>query len=180
MASANATDLIRRFDAAEERWCVAFNRWSASEPTRAFFAVVSRLGNGLFWYVLILALPALFGSSAVIRTVQISITGIVGVLLYKWLKRRFVRERPYISHLGIRVGTVPLDRYSFPSGHTLHAVSFTILLSHYFPSLTWLTLPFAVLVALSRVVLGLHYPSDVAAGTVVGVGLALTSVALMA
>ena len=67
----------------------------------------------------------------------------------------------------------PLDEYSFPSGHTLHAVSFTLIAVHYYPKLAWLLLPFAVLVALSRVVLGLHYPSDVLAGALLGAGLAL-------
>jgi undecaprenyl-diphosphatase len=102
------------------------------------------------------------------------------VLLYKFLKQRFVRERPYISHLRIRVGARPLDRYSFPSGHTLHAVSFAILFSFYFPVLLWIVVPFAALVALSRVVLGLHYPTDVAVGALIGASLALASLSLVA
>jgi undecaprenyl-diphosphatase len=66
------------------------------------------------------------------------------------------------------LGTSPLDLYSFPSGHTLHAVSFTLVVIHFLPMLLWLLLPFAILVAMSRVVLGLHYPTDVIAGVVLG------------
>lgn len=179
MATASSAELIRRFDAAEERLCVAFNRWSDRRVVRAFFAVVSRLGNGVFWYVLILALPFTHGGPGLVRTVQFSVTGIVGVLIYKWLKQRFVRERPYISHLRIRVGTAPLDRYSFPSGHTLHAVSFAILLIYYFPATAYVVAPFAALVALSRVVLGLHYPTDIAVGAALGAALAAVSIALL-
>src|SRR5215467_11648027 len=145
MALASSSELIRRFDAAEEQWCVAFNRWSDRRPICKFFATVSWLGNGIFWYALILGLPFLFGQQAVLRSVQFTVTGVLGVLLYKFLKQRFVRERPYISHLRIRVGAQPLDRYSFPSGHTLHAVSFAILFSFYFPVLLWIVVPFAVL-----------------------------------
>jgi len=179
MATANSTELIRRFDAAEERLCVAFNRWSDRNVLRTFFAVVSRLGNGVFWYVLILALPFTHGSQGLLHTVQFSVTGIVGVLIYKWLKQRFVRERPYISHLRIRVGTTPLDRYSFPSGHTLHAVSFATLFVYYFPATALVVVPFALAVALSRVVLGLHYPTDVGVGATLGAALSTVSIALL-
>jgi undecaprenyl-diphosphatase len=180
MAFTSSADWIKRCDAAEENLCLAFNRWSDRHPIRLFFAAISRLGDGVFWYVLILSLPLLFGAEAGVRTVQLAATGLVGVGLYKLLKRRFVRERPYISHLRIRLGTLPLDRHSFPSGHTLHAVSFATLLITYFPMLAWLVAPFAMLVALSRVVLGLHYPTDVAIGAAIGAALALLSMSLFA
>lgn len=178
MALTSSADLIRRFDAAEENLCVAFNRWSNRQPVRTLFATVSRLGDGVLWYTLILTLPLLFGWQASVRTLQFTVTGLLGVAIYKAVKHRFVRERPYISHLSIRVGIAPLDRYSFPSGHTLHAVSFAILFTTYFPALGWVVIPFAALVALSRVVLGLHYPTDVAVGAAMGAGLALGSINL--
>jgi undecaprenyl-diphosphatase len=83
-----------------------------------------------------------------------------------------VRQRPYIQHGGITLGAAPLDLYSFPSGHTLHAVSFTMVALIYYPNLAWLLIPFASLVAMSRVILGLHYPSDVFAGALIGALLA--------
>jgi len=179
MAVIDSAKLIRRFDAAEENLCLAFNSWSQQPAIRVFFAAVSRLGNGVFWYAIILSLPLLFGANGALRAVQIAVTGFIGVFIYKWLKRSFVRERPYISHLRIRAGAAPLDRYSFPSGHTLHAVSFAMLLTAYFPQLAWLVVPFAALVALSRVVLGLHYPTDVAVGAAIGAGLAIASMSLV-
>jgi undecaprenyl-diphosphatase len=71
-----------------------------------------------------------------------------------------------------------LDQFSFPSGHTMHAVSFSIVALAYFPALFWLVVPFATLVALSRPILGLHYPSDVIAGAALGAALAFGSLAL--
>ena len=84
-----------------------------------------------------------------------------------------VRERPFIRHPGITLAMPPLDRYSFPSGHTLHAVAFTWQAVANFPELAWVLVPLASLIAASRVVLGLHYPSDVLAGGAIGAALAL-------
>jgi undecaprenyl-diphosphatase len=179
MVFTSTAELIRRCDAAEERLCVLFNRWSDRSSVKSFFALISRLGNGVAWYAIILALPILFGAEGGLRTIQMTVTGLTGVAIYKWLKQRFVRERPYISHLRIRASVAPLDRYSFPSGHTLHATCFAIILSVYFPVFAWTVVPFAVLVALSRVVLGLHYPTDVAVGGVIGACMALASMSVI-
>ncbi len=110
---------------------------------------------------------------------HLALTGGVGLLAYKLIKRHAVRERPFITHAAISCRAVPLDRYSFPSGHTLHAVSFAVLGAHYLPELAVPLAGFAFLVALSRVVLGLHYPTDVAAGALLGGGLALASLRIV-
>ena len=171
--------IFRRVDAFEYGWCLRLNRRCQQRRlVRDVFATVSRLGDGVFWYALIFVLPAVYGETAIVPSMRMAVVGIVGVLLYKYLKSRLVRERPYISLVGIVAGTPALDRYSFPSGHTLHAVSFTVLATSSFPELAWLLVPFATLVAASRVVLGLHYPTDVAAGAVIGATLAVVGIAV--
>ncbi len=101
-------------------------------------------------------------------------TGIVAWILYRTLKRRTRRLRPFCVLAGVVARAAPLDEYSFPSGYTLHAVSFGIVAANSFPVLTLPLILFAVLVAMSRVILGLHYPTDVfagaALGTLLGVG----------
>jgi undecaprenyl-diphosphatase len=130
--------------------------------------VVSRLGNGVFWYVLMLAILTWRGPLAITPVLHMVVTGAVCTLLYKWIKTKTTRLRPYQRNQAIQVAAHPLDQYSFPSGHTLHAVSFTLVAVYYYPALASLLLPFTVLVALSRVALGLHYPSDVLAGVAIG------------
>ncbi len=74
------------------------------------------------------------------------VTGAVGLAAYKVLKRRLVRERPFIGLTGIECAMAP----------------------------------FALLVAMSRVVLGLHCPTDVLAGAMLGARLAGASLSMAA
>lgn len=173
MRAERTTGLFYRIDTLEYAWCLRLNRACSRSSLRQLFAIVSRLGDGVFWYALILMLPVIYGSDGVLPAIRMASVGVLGLGLYKYLKSRFVRERPYVALIGIVAGTPALDRYSFPSGHTLHATSFSILAIDAFPELGWLCAPFAVLVAISRVVLGLHYPTDVAAGAAIGTSLAI-------
>lgn len=172
MKATGINQLIARVDAVEYGICRTLNRGASLPVPRTMFQIASRLGDGIVWYVLILALPFLYGPAAIKPSVVMAVTGVLGVLLYKLLKRTFVRERPFITHSSISLAGAPLDRYSFPSGHTLHAVSFAWQASIHFPELAWVLVPLAVLIASSRVVLGLHYPTDVLVGGALGACLA--------
>lgn len=168
------------FNDVESGICLRINRLSHRLWIRRFFSLISKLGDGGFWALAGLALYGMHGQSVLPSILQMVVTGFVGVFVYKSIKGRLVRERPYINHGEIRCGTAPLDRYSFPSGHTLHAVSFTTMLGSIEPLLLVVAVPFALLVAASRIVLGLHYPSDVIVGALLGAALAGTSLALTA
>ena len=172
------TSLIEYFNDVEGDMCYRINRLSHRQWVRRFFAIISRLGDGVIWAVFAGVLYILQGPAALPAIWQMALTGAAGVLLYKSMKNRLVRERPYINHGSILCGTAPLDRYSFPSGHTLHATSFAIMLSQYEPLLVPIVVPLSVLIAASRVILGLHYPSDVIVGATIGTALATTSLAL--
>jgi len=163
---------MARVDAAEYSLCRKLNRGASFAVPRRLFQIASRLGDGIIWYVLLALLPLLYGAVAVKPAIVMALTGVLGVAIYKCLKRVFVRERPFITHTTIDLAMAPLDRYSFPSGHTLHAVSFAMQATMHFPELGWVLVPLAALIAGSRVVLGLHYPTDVLAGAAIGASLA--------
>lgn len=175
---ATSAGWLARLEDAEVRFCLRANRSCDRTPVLVLFSTVSRLGDGMFWYGLILILPLLYGATGVTVSVQMALAGLLGTAVYRWLKERLVRERPCNLHPRIRAGARPLDRYSFPSGHTLHAVSFTLIATAAYPELAVLLVPFTVLVAMSRVMLGLHYPSDVAAGALLGFLLARLALAV--
>jgi undecaprenyl-diphosphatase len=170
---------FHRADAAEYRLCLRLNGACRVPGVRRMFSIISRLGDGVFWYTLMLFLPVAYGEAGLYPALRMALVGAVGLMLYKYLKSRLIRERPYITLAGVEAGTKALDRYSFPSGHTLHAVSFTVVACSSFPALAWLCVPFATLVAASRVVLGLHYPTDVLAGAAIGGALASAVLVLL-
>lgn len=171
--------VFARFDAAEYRLCRRLNRSAERRAVRNYFLVVSRLGDGVIWYSMMALLPFIYGAQAVRPVLAMAAVALVGLGTYKILKRVFVRERPFITHPAISLAAAPLDRYSFPSGHTLHAVAFSWQAIAHFPELAWLLVPFAGSVALSRVVLGLHYPTDVLVGAGIGAALGSIGVALV-
>jgi undecaprenyl-diphosphatase len=179
MMEANVNPLFQRLDQFELDVCLMLNRTCHQQTLRRFFAIISRLGNGVFWYTLMLLLPLVAGPSAAWISLHMGLVGLAGLMVYKLLKKRLVRERPFFTHPDILLGTAPLDKFSFPSGHTLHAVGFTLVACSHYPSLAVILVPFTILIAMSRIVLGLHYPSDVLAGAALGAGIATLSFALL-
>ena len=143
------------------------------EGVRAFFAVVSNLGNGKFWYLFMATLGACAAldmgpDGAGWAAAHMLLAGGLTCLIYKACKRVSRRPRPYAAIESITVGAVPLDTYSFPSGHTMHAVAFTVVAAAHLPAAGPPLAVASLLVAASRVVLGLHYPTDVALGGLLG------------
>lgn len=168
----NRHTLQKRFAAGDSGWCLRANRWGERGRSRSYFAAVSRLGDGVFWYVLMGVLIIVDGLDGLAASAHLAATGVIALTLYKLLKRWTRRPRPFASDRRIHAWVAPLDEFSFPSGHTLHAVAFSLVGMAHYPMLAWVLVPFTASVAASRVVLGLHYPSDVLAATVIGSGLA--------
>jgi len=144
-----------------------------------FFGVVSRLGDGVFWYVLAAIIALADGLAGIWASFIMLTAGLCCTLIYKSIKHLTARPRPCSICSEVLVTTAPLDTFSFPSGHTLHAVCFTLVATAYVGWLALLLWPFTVLVALSRLVLGLHYPSDVLVGACIGAAVASLAIPLL-
>jgi len=157
-----------RFGEREQDWCLRANRLGARRVIRCYFKAVSRLGDGAFWYALMAAMTFADGWNGLEAAGHMAVVGGVSALIYRRLKRWTRRPRPFVDDRRIQAWVAPLDEFSFPSGHTLHAVGFSIVACAYYPQLAWLLVPFSLSVALSRIVLGMHYPSDVVAAAGIG------------
>lgn len=173
------TNLLHRLNRREIPICLFFNKINQKKLTSLFFSTISRLGDGIFWYAIMLSLPLIYGESGIYSAAHMSIVGLIALFIYKWMKTSTQRVRPYHFNKNICQNVAALDQFSFPSGHTMHAVSFSIILLSYYPEWAVLVLPFTLLVALSRLVLGLHYPSDVLIGIAIGATLSIGSLFIM-
>lgn len=167
---------LRYLIIADRQVTIQLNQLSRWRAIRRFFRVISNLGDGKFWYTLILLIPIACGMQGLFYAGQLGISGLLTLLIYKSLKGVTQRPRPGAVHQQILAGTIALDEYSFPSGHTMHAVMFTTVAGSLIPELLPILMIFTILVAASRVVLGLHYPTDVLLGAMFGYGIGLLSV----
>jgi undecaprenyl-diphosphatase len=152
----------------DRSWARAMHRATARAAVRPVLAGVSWLSDGIVWYATMLVLPWLPVPNATACSLRMALLGLIDLAIYRILKRHFARPRPFVSCPDVHACARCLDEHSFPSGHVLHAVAFGTMLCTYYPPLVWIVWPFVALVAASRVVLGLHYPSDVVVGAVLG------------
>lgn len=154
------------------RGCLYLNNLSHTQSIASFFKLISRLGDGAFWLAILIIVWMSKGVAYGLQLIFVVVAGLLGTGIYKYLKHKTVRPRPYQVHQVIVLGERPLDHFSFPSGHTLHAVMATIVFGYIQPMMLLIMMPFTILIALSRMVLGLHYPSDVIVGALIGASVA--------
>lgn len=97
---------------------------------------------------------------------------VLSTLAAQLLKRVISRSRPYWVMKNLNTYGIDLTDYSFPSGHTTAAFTVATTFSLYFPKIAALCFIMAILVAISRTYLAVHYPTDVLAGVIIGIGVA--------
>lgn len=165
----NTLRKITSYDALAFYWCHGFTQMPRLTTCSR---MVSRLGDGGFYLALGLSL-ALFEVQDGERFLQVGLIAFaVELPLYLVLKNTIKRDRPCDRFDNFDAFIVPSDKFSFPSGHAAAAFVFATILSHFYPSMLELSYCIAVLIGLSRVMLGVHYPTDIAAGAVLGVSCA--------
>lgn len=125
----------------------------------------TRLGDGQAWIVLSLVLLFIEGE---LVFKQLGLAFAIELTAYKFAKRLFSRPRPFVSLHDVTMLVLPPDEFSFPSGHTAAAFAVATVAGFCIPGLLVPLILVAMLIGLSRVYLGVHYPSDVAAGAVLG------------
>jgi len=162
-----------------DRACALNLNRALAAPYERLWLAVDRLGGFWSWAAVMVAIAYFGGALGRYCALHMLIAGGCALACYKLIKNSACRARPCVIVNGVRRCAEPLDKWSFPSGHVLHAAAFSTIASAYYPGLAVVLLPFLVLSGISRIALGLHYPSDVLAGAAIGAAIAAASLALI-
>jgi undecaprenyl-diphosphatase len=163
--------MLRFITARDERLMRRANNWHAPRWIRLWALGATRAGDGWLWGLIGLILLA-FGDPDRLRADSAAgIAAVLSVLLFQRLKKVAGRRRPCHVEPHCWATLLPPDQFSFPSGHTMTAFAVSIALSQFYPSLVFPLMFCAVSIAISRILLGMHFLSDVVAGAILGAGL---------
>ena len=156
------------------------NNWPAPRWIRFWMLAATRMGDGWLWYSLGAILLAFGGMRGYLAVGAAGSAAIVGIFVFKMLKRLSRRPRPCQLQPHCWATILPPDQFSFPSGHTMTAFSIAIVVSYFYPTLEGPLYFLALSIALSRIVLGMHFLSDVLAGALLGSALGVASIVTFA
>jgi undecaprenyl-diphosphatase len=178
--SALPGNLLGMISERDHRLMRRMNRWRAPRWVQFLMLGASRAGDGWFWVALGLGLIILGGPRRFAATSAGCLASGTGLGIYLILKKLTGRKRPCLIDPHHWAQILPPDQYSFPSGHTITAFAIATALGLFYPSLFSVLLPCAVLIGISRIVLGMHFLSDVVAGALIGSLLGYAAFVVMA
>jgi undecaprenyl-diphosphatase len=161
-------DAVAWVDIRDHRVMQRLNHWRPPRWMRLWMIAATRCGDGWLWYAMGL-IVALFGGADRLRA--LAATGLavsLGIAAFLKLKRAFGRRRPCAVEPHCWATLLPPDQFSFPSGHTITAFAVALALGSYYPSMLPGLLFCATSVAASRILLGMHFLTDVFAGAALG------------
>jgi undecaprenyl-diphosphatase len=147
------------------------HRWRPPRWFRRWMILATRGGDGWLWYG-ISGLVLVFGAHTRYEAVTAAWTACsAGAIIFLILKKLTGRKRPNALVPHCWATLLPPDQFSFPSGHTITAFAFTVAVGSFYPHSIGVLLFCALSVATSRIVLGMHFLSDVVVGAFLGAGL---------
>jgi undecaprenyl-diphosphatase len=161
--------LVRDFiETRDHRLMHRVHQWSAPQWIRLWMICATRCGDGWLWYGLALLLAVFGGPERYLAIGSAFLAAGVGICFFLLAKRLTGRRRPCHIQPHCWSTLLPPDRFSFPSGHTITAFAILTPLSFYYPEYSAEFSFIALSIASSRVILGMHFLSDVLAGATVG------------
>lgn len=169
-----------RIEARDLRVMRRLNHWNAPRWFRVFMIVATRMGDGWLWYALGGTVLIWGGPGRFVAVGSAGLAVLSGIVLFLLLKRLSHRKRPCEVEQHCWASLLPPDEFSFPSGHSITAFAVAVCLGSFYPEILVGLLFMAASIAVSRIVLGMHFLSDVIAGSAIGVLLGFSFLHLFA
>ena len=155
------------------------HRWHAPRWIRVWMLAATRGGDGWLWCAIGMAILLAGGGRRFLAVGAAALAATAGIAAFLSLKKATGRQRPCALEPHCWATLLPPDRFSFPSGHTITAFAVAVSLSLFYPELAAGLFFCALSVAASRILLGMHFLSDVVAGAAIGTALAYGAVWLV-
>ena len=174
-----ARTILVHVERRDHRLMRRVNRWRPPRWIRLWMVWATRLGDGWLYYGLCPVLLLVGGPARYAAVVSAAASAMVGIAVFQLLKRASGRKRPCALEPHCWANTPPPDQFSFPSGHSISAFAIAVPIGLFYPALIVPMLLLAVSIAASRVILGMHFLSDVIAGCLIGALLGYSSFALL-
>jgi len=168
-----------RLSAPDYFLMVRLNRWRPPRWIRVWMLAASRAGDGWLWWFCGLAVLASNDVARYEAILAAAVAVLVGTVIFKVLKRAVGRKRPCAIQPHCWATLLPPDQFSFPSGHSITAFAVAISLGAFYPPALPVLMFCASSVAVSRVVLGMHFLSDVIAGSALGAALGYAAAVIL-
>lgn len=168
--------MLHYIDRRDHTLMLRIHRWHAPRWIRIWMICATRGGDGWLWYALGVIILLAGGDSRFMAVGAALLAAGMGIATFLRLKKATGRKRPCALEPHCWATLLPPDQFSFPSGHTITAFAVSVSLSWYYPDLATGLFFCALSIAASRILLGMHFLSDVLAGAVIGAIMAGASV----
>lgn len=170
---------LQRLAEFDARLFLGINRLHRHLPLEKLVRGISFTGDGHFYIALAIVLPLLYPEEGADFLMAGLLSFLMELPLYWLLKRSLKRRRPFHVVQALAPLLKPSDEFSFPSGHTTAAFMMAALVGVFFPAALLPMVLWASLIGLSRVMLRVHFISDVLAGIVLGTTIAMLSLFIL-
>lgn len=163
--------MMRKIQTLYQFECKVFQQINSHFDKRMmnlFFRTITQIGGALFISVTTLLLVVFSSNQTRLTAISSAAALALSHIPVQLVKKLFPRKRPYLQIETTKILPNPLKDHSFPSGHTTAVFSVIVPFMIQIPSLAAILFPLGLSVGISRIYLGLHYPSDVIAGGILG------------
>ena len=161
--------MFRKIALLDQRITLFLSEHRLSPKANRYLRFYVRLGDGYIWVLFAFILIYILGWQSFLTVLWQSLNSLaISLALYWVVKLTTKRQRPFSFFTHIDAEVPPLDKYSFPSGHTMNNLAVACTMFFLVPQVGWVMILLPITWGLLRVYFGVHWMSDIIAGIFLG------------